>query len=931
MIPSFLSRMALATNLRVIEKMALVFVIPLLFFILIAVWTWRAEQTLLTSIEQVRSSYLSLAMLAKDMRYDTVNIQQHFTDVAVTHHNDGFDGAAKAAQNFRSGLGQLQALINNLPLRDRPEFSLTGIDKHFDRYLSDGQQMAESYLKRDKNKGDSLMEQFDQDATALAAAFEPLLVFTNQQLQDKMAEAATITVGLQNGTLWFSAIALGIMLLVGSVAIYSITQPLLQLLSTLEQLRKGDLTARVAIVAQRSEVSHIALAINALAERMQLLLRMVGMHSGSITACASEMIKIREVIKADTDQSQQIVIDVVQANQELGGEIVQVKQAIHDMTSNMQAISSASEQLSATVTNIASAVEQASGNVNTVASAAEQMNANIAEVNKHIQGIEGSVRQVAGSARQVTTSLAGIRQRCLTASQESDAAQHKAQQSELMVRQLLESAHAIGTVVDVINSIAEQTNMLALNASIEAAGAGDAGKGFAVVANEVKELARQTSQATTSIWDRIHQIQEHTNAVANANQEIGSHIDRISRDNGDISRAVDEQTVVVEGVSRSIGDVADAIGEIARNAGEMTLAAQDVARAALESATGTREIMLSSSEAGKASQHVAGESGQVLALVHTVFDAAEHTEQLSQQVMARMEQATQITCLMSGSVMNFDRLGTVLQEMSNALFISQIETSSGAQRFDIRRIKGQHLAMAGLLSQVAHGRSESEQVALFWDHDCALCQWLTSLPGGTSEGHELLIREVMAEHEVLHQMARQIIQELKPGCDHESDTKVAQFHTLCLQLLRHLNKLYMQNEGRELFLPWSDELSVGVATLDQDHQRLVDIINRLHQLMKEGGGRESVGVLLQEFIDFTRNHFGREEQYMRDCDFPGLDQQIDQHRRLVQALDAMKARFDAGDFAVAIDLISIGKAWLVGHILHDDMEYKPYMQAKKMR
>ncbi|MBF0160116.1 MAG: bacteriohemerythrin, partial [Magnetococcales bacterium] len=466
--------------------------------------------------------------------------------------------------------------------------------------------------------------------------------------------------------------------------------------------------------------------------------------------------------------------------------------------------------------------------------------------------------------------------------------------------------------------------------SIEAAGAGEAGKGFAVVANEVKELARQTSQATTLIWDRIHQIQEHTDAVAHTNQEISHHIDRISRDNGDISRAVDEQTVTVEGVSRAIGHVADSVGEIARNAGELTLAAQDVARAAIESAKGTREIMLSSAEAGEASQHVAGESSQVLERIGTVLQAAEHTAQLSQQVLARMDQAAQISCLMSGSVMNFDRLGTVLQEMSNALFISQIEMSSGAQRFDIRRIKGEHLAMASLLSQISHGRTLPGEGVLFWDRECGLCQWLQS-GDGQNPNNEPMVREVVAEHEVLHQMARQIVGELQPGCDHEADAKVAQFHILCLQLLRRLNRLYMQQDGHELFLNWSDDLSVGVATLDQDHQRLVDILNRLHALMKEGGGRDSVGTLLQEFIDFTRSHFAREEQYMRDCDFPKLNKQMEQHRTLVQALDSMKERFDRGDFALAIDLIAIGKAWLVSHIMHNDMEYKPYMQARKMR
>ncbi|MBF0124502.1 MAG: bacteriohemerythrin, partial [Magnetococcales bacterium] len=512
------------------------------------------------------------------------------------------------------------------------------------------------------------------------------------------------------------------------------------------------------------------------------------------------------------------------------------------------------------------------------------------------------------------------------------AAQNKAQHAEAMMRQLLESAHAIGAVVDMINSIAEQTNMLALNASIEAAGAGDAGKGFAVVANEVKELARQTGQATTLIWDRIHQIQEHTDAVAVANQEIGQHIDRISHDNGDISRAVEEQTGIVEGVSRSISSVADSVGEIARNASELTLAAQDVARAAIESASGTHEIMLSSSEAGEAAQHVAGESSQVLASVDVVLRATEQTELLSRRVVARMDQAAHVTRLMGGSVMSFDHLGTTLQEMSNALFISHIEMDSGKQRFNIRRVKSEHLAMTNLLTQVAHHRPVSDPKGLSWDPaSCALCQWFSKLEQEALKG-EPLLQQVMDDHQRLHRLASQIVQETQ--ADSESvpaSDKLGQFHELCQQLLRQLNKLYMQHDDQQPFFPWNDSLSVDVPSLDQDHQRLIDITNRLHRLMKEGGDNRSIGLLLQELIDFTRTHFAREEDSMRACSYPDIDKQIEQHRALVKALDDMKSRFEQGDFALAIDLINLSKTWLVSHIMNFDMKYKPYMHEKQIK
>ncbi|TAJ07395.1 MAG: methyl-accepting chemotaxis protein [Nitrospirae bacterium] len=259
-------------------------------------------------------------------------------------------------------------------------------------------------------------------------------------------------------------------------------------------------------------------------------------------------------------------------------------------------VAAASVQLSATSEEMAKGADGLTARTAQTAAAVEEMNATVGEVAQN----SGKAASIAQEAVETAKSGKDVVQETISGMQQlSDAVS----QSATIIATLGKSSDQIGEIVRVIEDIADQTNLLALNAAIEAARAGEQGRGFAVVADEVRKLAERTTKATKEIGDMIRHIQQDTKgAVASMDegtQKVNSGVDLVNKtgeslatiaervtQTADMIRliavAAEEQSVATQQISGDLENVAKVSKESAGGATESAKASQDLSVLATE-------------------------------------------------------------------------------------------------------------------------------------------------------------------------------------------------------------------------------------------------------------------------------------------------------------------------------------------------------------
>ena len=339
----------------------------------------------------------------------------------------------------------------------------------------------------------------------------------------------------------FDIAAILIPILVCAVAGFIATRlfsPLRSISRRLEALAEGDVSSAIAELDRGDEIGGLARSFEIL-------------RQASARACAA------------AEERQEIERGEVQTREKRDGAIHEFRRkatdliaslttSTHGMRNRAEAMSDVSAQSRGAIGSASHSSHEASANVQTVASAAEELSASIAEIAGQLDRAKLLAERALGEAETTDSQIGN----------------------------LARAAQRIGDVVDLIRSIAEQTNLLALNATIEAARAGEAGRGFAVVASEVKTLATQTAKATEEISKQISHVQVSTAEAVDAIRRMTGRMREINETTVGIAASVVQQGSATEEISRNVAEAARGTQDMAQGIGTLAVAAERTAEAA---------------------------------------------------------------------------------------------------------------------------------------------------------------------------------------------------------------------------------------------------------------------------------------------------------------------------------------------------------------